>query len=227
MDKYKEVSKIKKAKLKYIIPIVIGITITGGSLYLSNREDKIKQETKTIAVLSKNVNTYEQITPSDLKIISIPKITSTSGIFTDESDIVGKVATTSLSADTPIRRDSLEDKSKISDIEFVVLKTDYARSGGAKTGDIVDVYKINKNQDKWVTGTDGQLVTDNASVVLASDESGKNVSEQQKDSKVPLLQATTKIQDIKLAVKKGDAKHLIEGSLTEDNGYVLVVKGGN
>ena len=213
-------------KSKYIVAIAVGLLLTIGSAYFLIRPQS-KDESKLVWGLNTTVNIYEQINKSNLKQISVLTKNLNDSMITNETEIIGKVSKNQIVADRPILSTDLMDKKTIEDKEFIIIKTDYSRTGGAKVGDLVSIYRINKTKGSWVAGTDGEIVEENAIVVSISDASGKNVNEQKQDTGIPLsVQSTVKTQAIRLAVPIGTAKHLVEASVFDDNGYVLVVKGG-
>lgn len=201
--------------------------ITVGSSYLLIH-NQTKRETKAIWELNTPLSMYDVISPYNLKQVEIPASSFTNDMITDQTKAAGKISNTQITAETPLLSSCLEDRSKLADQEFIILKTDYARTGGAKAGDKVSIYKIDKTKGTWVMGTDGTLVIEKATVVSISDANGKSVTEQKQPSSNPLAsQAALKIQAVRLAVPKGTSKQLVEAAVMDDNGYVLVVKGDN
>lgn len=210
---------------KYFIGISLGVVIAVGSSFLLF-QSQAQKEMRPIWELKNSVGMYEVISSDNLKQVQIPAKSFSSDMITDRSKIIGKISKGQISAETPLLNSNLDDKSILANQEFVVLKTDYARSGGAKVGDKVSICKIDKTKGAWVSGTDGSLVIDNATVVSISDANGKSVTDQKQSSSNPLAsQASLKIQAVRLAVQKGTSTHITDAAVMEDNGYVLVVKG--
>lgn len=210
-----------------ILIFVIGIGVSIFAYLSIQNQQALQQETKQIIVLNRDVSPYETIGQNDLTTKDILKSYETTGILTDRYDFIGKISADYLVADEPIREELIIDKSNIKHVKFVTLKTDYTRSGGAKMGDIVDVYKVTEATRD--TPSEVALVGENAIVINVTDSSGRSTIEnnENKSLTAPLGVTSVKvpIQALKLAVdsRAVDVKKIVEGSV-DGNQYVMVVK---
>lgn len=177
---------------------------------------------KTVPVLSKNIGVYEEMRHEYIKTGRVPKEQDTSKHINNPADAIGKVAKKELKEGSPILKNDLAEKTVIANKEYVTIKVDYARTGGAKPGDIVDVYKINKSTDEWAMPYEAELISQNVLVIEITDKAG-NKGEGNSGG-IPLSGGATKVEVIKLCVNSGQAAKLVIGSVDENSGLALVVK---
>lgn len=175
---------------------------------------------KNIPVLTRNIGVYEEIKYEDIKVSRVPKEQDTSKYVNNPSEMIGKIANTELKEGVLIEKESLKEKSKVIK-EYVTIKIDYARTGGAKAGDIVDVYKVNKGVDEWAMPYQAELISTNVLVVELTDKTG---NKGEGGGALPLSDGTSKVEVIKLCVNSGQAAKLVIGSVDENSGLALVVK---
>ena len=175
---------------------------------------------KDIVITGRDIPMYEIIRSQDLKTIQVPATTNTEGFFISATNIIGKIAKIPLAANDLIHKSALLNKKEIDDVSFITINTVYAKTGGAKPGDIVDVYKVNLEKGDWVEGNQASLVAENVVVVSLTTANGKSLSE---GTRIP-LGGSEKIEAIKLGVKPDSIESLVPASVTVENGYVLVVK---
>lgn len=175
---------------------------------------------KEIIVTARDVPMYEIIRNQDIKIIEVPATTNTENYFTQPSQIVGKVLKYPLTSNELFLLDSLLDKEEVNKLSFITINTLYAKTGDAKPGDIVDVYKVLTEKGDWVEGDQSYRVAENVVVVSLTTANGKIASG---GTRMP-LGGSEKIEVIKLGVKSSDIESLAPASVLVDNGYVLVVK---
>lgn len=175
---------------------------------------------KEIVVTAKDINIYETIKSEDLKTIEVPEVTNTDGFFTSATDIIGKVSKVPLSSNDLIYEGYLINKDKISGVSFITINTNYAKTGGAKAGDLVDIYKANLEKGDWVDDNQSSLIAENVIVLDLTTVEGKGLG---KDSKIP-LGGGEKLGAIKLGGDIDEIKKLVPASALVENGYVLVVK---
>lgn len=215
-----EIKSLKKY-LPFIAVIILGLLVAGGAFYYLHLNLKDKVELKTIVSVNKNLNIYHEIEPEDIRYIKISKDMDTSNYYSKKEEIVGKLTKEPLFKENLIPKESLDNDSIRKNIEFITIRTDYAKTSGARPGDIVDIYRVNKEEGLWVMGRGADLVTTDAVVVNITNKYGETGSS---ESSIPLKSISSNIEVIKLAVNKGQAKYLAPGSVDEQNGYVLVVK---
>src|SRR5690554_4662206 len=129
-----------KRILPILLIIVLGVSVTIGS-YLMMQNKNSNKEMKQIIVVARNILPYEKIKPDDIKYVDVPMNYNTERIYTEKEEVVGSVLKTSLSSDDKILKEYIS-STNVDNMEFITLKTDYTRTGGAKIGDIADVYKV-------------------------------------------------------------------------------------
>lgn len=215
-------SKNKKIIIMSII-LMLGVGISTFAYITLQRSDLKAQETKSIVVLNRDINPYETIGTNDLKNIEISINADTTGYVTEKYQLAGLVASSYLVSDEPVPELYVVEKEKINHIKFVTLKTDYTRSGGAKVGDSVDIYRV--IQETKETSSETILLGENAIIVNVTDKEGTSVFGRPTSSSIVGGEKKIPIQAIKLAIdsKKIDVKKIVEASVNGDN-YVLVVK---
>lgn len=179
-------------------------------------------EMKTIPVLARNIGIYEEIRYEDLKSGKVPKEQDTSKYINDTANAIGKVSKIELKEGNLILKSDLVEKGVIANKEYVTIKVDYARTGGAKPGDRVDVYKVNKETDEWTMPYEAELISQNVLVIEITDKSGNKGGGS--TGAIPLSNDATKVEVIKLCVNSGQAARLVIGSVNENSGLALVVK---
>lgn len=198
----------------------MGLLIAGVSFFLLNNKYVEPVPMKDIVITARDIPMYEIIRSQDLKTIQVPVATNTEGFFITATDIIGKIPKIPLAANDLIHESALLNKKEIDDVSFVTINTTYTKTGGAKPGDIVDVYKVNLEKGDWVENNQATLVAENVVVVSLTTANGKSID---KGTRMP-LGGSEKIEAIKLGVKPDSIESLVPASVTVENGYVLVVK---
>jgi len=217
------INRLKKL-LPYILICAAGILIAGGSFYFIKLKYVTDIDTKPLTVLSKAVGVHEEIQYGDLKTIKVPASQDITMYANDYKEVVGKIALRSLPADQPILKDSISKKQELGNKEYVTIKVDYARTGGAKPGDKVDVYRVmNDGTDMWVPAAEAALILTDATVVEITNKEG-SVNAGSTAMGVPLSGGASKAEVVKLCINPGQAAKVVVGSVNENSGLVLVVK---
>ncbi len=217
----KEMVVIRRFKyLPHILIGVLGLSVAGTSFYFLNNRYVDPVEMKEIVVTAREVSMYEVIRSDDVKNIQVPVDTDTGDYLVNLTNVLGKVSKMPLMPNELISPDSLLDKKEVENIAFITINTLYAKTGGAKPGDIVDVLKVNQEKGDWVEGNQTTLVAEDVIVVSVSTANGKSLGE---GSRMP-LGGSDKVEVVKLGIKPEDAKYLAPASALVDNGYVLIVK---
>lgn len=213
-----------KKYLPYILIIIIGLSITGGSFYYLRQRYAAAIETKPMPVLSRNIGVHEEIRLEDIKTTRVPINQDTSMFISNINEAVGKIANSEIKADVLILKSSLKDKKNIEGKEYVTIKVDYAQTGGAVAGDIVDVYQVNPSITEWIPSQEPILIMNDALVVEITNSEGSVKSTSSSRTNLGGGSTPVKTEVIKLCVNPGQAYKLVAGSLTSENGLVLVVK---
>lgn len=211
-----------KKNLPYIIVFIICIIVAGGSFVLLNRKYKQPVKMKDIIVTSQDLGMYEALNDNKITIKRVPETTNTEGYFTKRGDVVGKLSAFELKEGRAISKEALIDKEEIEDIVFTTINGNYAQTGDAKPGDIVDVYRVNLgDKENWTGGNEAEKVAEDVIVVALNGKDGKKSNE---GSSIPLGGSSFKVEVIKLGVKEKYVKNIVPGSVNKENGYVIVVK---
>lgn len=219
--------KLKKKRIILLVLVfVVGISVSTFAYLNMQKQQALKEETKQIMVLNRDIKPYETIGQNDLKVKDVLKDYKLEGLLTDRYDLVGKVAADYLLADEPVMEGLVTEKDKIKHIKFATLKTDYTRSGGAKIGDVVDIYKVTEAVKD--IPSEVRLVGENAIVMSVTDSEGTSIEQEEDKSIGTSLGGATKktpVQALKLAIdsRQIDVKNIVEGSV-DGSRYVMVVK---
>ena len=163
---------------------------------------------------------HETIDSSDLKTIEVPLTMDTDFYITEASELIGKTTRIPLNENKGIPKNALLSEEELENTVYVTINTKYVKTGGAKPGDIVDVYKVNIQEGEWNEDRIGYLIVEDALVINLTDKNGNTT---QSSSKIP-LNTNSPIEVVKLAIKPEQAQFLVPASVINENGYVLVVK---
>lgn len=210
-----------KKNLPYIIVFIVCITVAAISFILLNKNYKQPVKMKDIIVISNDIGMYEVLTDNKITIKKVPETTSTEGYFTKKSDVIGKLTAFEVKEGKPISKEYVIDKEEIKDLAFITVNSNYAQTGDAKPGDIVDVYRVSFSKEEWIRGNESEKVAEDVIVVALKNKDGKKPGE---GSAIPLGGSSSKVEVVKLGIKDRYIKNIVPGSVNEENGYVLVVK---
>lgn len=214
----------KRKLIPIIIILVIGIGAMVTSYILINKNIEAASETKKIVIANRDLRPYETLNATDLSYADVSMDTDTKGYYTNKSDLIGKIITTSFSKDDWIKSDYIETPDIIKDLVFLTLKTDYTRTGGAKSGDTVDIYHIEFKKVNGQVVAEKEKVAEDVIVINITNNNGESIDNVDNN----MLTGTKKIpiEAVKIAVdsKKVDISRLVQASVEQNNGYVFVVK---
>ncbi len=215
----------KKRLIPIIIILVLGISATITSYILINKKIKSAEETKQIIVASRNITPYETINSIDLKQVDVPVDANTEGCYINKEDLIGKITTIGLMQDDWIKDKYIANSNNIKDLVFLTLKTDYTRTGGAKPGSVVDIYNIEVQKQNGEIVTTKRKIAEDVVVINITDKNGISIYSE-KEVVVPGTTKNIPIEAIKVAVnsRNTDVSELVNASIEQNNGYVLVVK---
>lgn len=126
-----------------------------------------------------------------------------------------------------IQKNHIADSSKANDLVFITLKTDYTRTGGAKPGSVVDIYNIKSHKKDGEIITTKTKIAEDVIVTSVTDKNGTSIYE--KGDIVTGTNVKIPVEAIKIAVnsREVDVSELVNASVEQNNGYVLVVKNKN
>lgn len=206
----------KKKIVPFIIIGLLGAFVSAGSFMLLRNQHVVTVETKEMIVLSRDVSMYEVIQPNHISRVAVPATTNTDLYINALEDILGKIAIAPMSADNPVMPSQVLPKDEIGNIVFMTLQMPYAQTGGARAGDIVDIYRVQVENDGWVEGSKTLLMSKDARVVSLSDKDGLVTEPNRINSPV--------IQVVRVGVNPDDVRRLAPASAIERNNYVLVVR---
>ena len=211
-----------------IMALVFGFVAAGvGYFYMDNQIADASQEID-IYVPAKNIPKYQQIGITDLSVRTIPAGGVEPQAVTAKSEIVGKYAGQQLYKGEQIRRERLSSVPKLKGYGYVSVNVDLARSGGAKPGDMVDIYKLGNDTASVTAGATRQPVATDAVVMEIWDGQGNNIYSGSQggitETAAKAISGAKPPAVIKLAVKPHQAGGVVDGAVPGLANIVLVVK---
>lgn len=199
--------------LPYIAIIVIGLAISVFSYTKLDAAVDRKTETAKIVVPTSDIPAYKQILPSDLEFKEILSSEVNEDVITDPQSVIGKQAKLPLYAGWAINKKLIEEKKQFKEKHIVAINIDYARSAGAKPGDVVDVYFVKPTTNDWVTTEWSERVATEVIVIAIEGTETKGGSANSVGMAV-------------LAVDKNATYKLVPGATKENDRYVLAIRQG-
>jgi len=209
--------KLKKI-IPYLLIIAISFAVAAGAYYKLETVSAENQPTGiSYLVPNRNISAYEHIKEADLSFKNFP--VEMPGAITNSDEVVGKVTKYPLAEGWPIDKSKLTDPENIDNRQLVTIFVDYARSGGATSGDIVDVYKVYPEDSARKV----ERVAQNARVMSLTNSKGRT-SGQTEAGAFSIGSENIDIETVRLAVKPEEVPRLVSGALANNANYVLVVK---
>ncbi|AEG15978.1 SAF domain protein [Desulfofundulus kuznetsovii DSM 6115] len=206
----------------YLLAVTVGLAVATFSFNALKREAS-SQEGIKLPVAARDLPPYTQVQAQDLGWGTFPA--ELPGAVKAPAEAVGKVVTTAAPKDHPLRVSELKDPESL-DVQLVSVNIDSSRLGGARPGDLVDVYWIQPaEKSAWTPGTGATLVARDARMVSVLDKNGQPV-----DSGQGLVAATVQGAAVRapaiavLAVKAEEVRAIIPGAASNNTCIVLVRK---
>lgn len=218
----------KKKLIPIIVILVIGLGTAITSFVFLNKTIKAQNETQKIVATNRELTIYESINPTDLKYIDVPIDMDISNYFETKDELVGKMIGVNLAEGDGIQKNHIVDPDVAKDLVFITFKTDYTRTGGAKPGSVVDIYSVKTERKSGETITTKKKVAEDVIVTSVTNRYGVSIYDKN-DSILPGTNTKIPVEAIRLAVnsRKVDVSELVDASVEQNNGYVLVVKNVN
>lgn len=213
----------KKKLIPIILILVLGIGTAVTSYVLINKNLNAQNETQQIVVTNRELTIYEVINSTDLKYANVPIEMDISNFYQTKEELMGKMMAVNLAQGDKIQKKHIADSNKAKDLVFITLKTDYTRTGGAKPGSVVDIYNIQTQKKDGGVITTKKKIAEDVVVTSVTDKNGTSIYEK---SDVPGTNVKIPVEAIKIAVnsREVDVSELVDASIEQNNGYVLVVK---
>lgn len=216
-----------KKLLPYFAIIAVGLSVAGGSLFYLQQSTTAKENYVPVPVPKQDIEMNAKLERGDIVLKEFPAEAILPGTVTDQGQLIGKYAAEKLKAGWPIEADSLTGDNIYEDKYIVVINVDYARSAGARPGNIVDVYCYKYEDQLWTPGQGATLVATNAIVLSVGNKNGKQYTYTEAQASgasfgMPVAQDT--IGSVRLAVQPDQAPKVVPGAIPEDKHFVLVIK---
>lgn len=200
-----------KKYLPYITIIIIGLAISVFSYTKLGIIAGEGKETIKIVVPVSDIPAYKEIQPTDLGYKEVLVSEVSEDTITDPQSIIGKQAKASLYADWAINKNLIEEKKQFKEKHIVAINIDYARSAGAKPGDIVDVYFVKPLKSEWTASNWSERVASEVIVLSIEGTENKGASASSMGTAI-------------LAVDKNSTHKLTPGATKENDRYVLAIR---
>jgi len=215
---------LRKSNFKLLIAVVIGLAVTGTSVYYLLRFSATYQETTKIVVPTTELPPYTKITESNIRMKSVQVASVSSNAARDPSQVLGKTNISKLFEGEQISLERLTDSNMIDTFKVhAAVNVNLTRSVGGmiRPGDIVDVYWVKDEMSP------AGLLAENSQVIKVTDNSGKDVLERKNANVLEQAQSGvgTGLPAVAvLAVKPSEVVEVLRGSADESKGLTLVKK---
>ncbi|MGB9847302.1 MAG: Flp pilus assembly protein CpaB [Desulfotomaculales bacterium] len=212
---------ILKKTWPYLLAVLVGLGVSAFSLK-ALRSEASPQPGIKLPVAARDLPPYTQVQAQDLGWGTFPA--ELPGAVKNPAEAVGKVLSRAVPKDYPLLASDLKDPESL-DLQLVSVNVDSSRLGGARPGDLVDVYWIQPaDKTAWTPGTGATLVARDARVVSVLDKNGQAVDSgsglvaavQGAAAKVPAI--------VVLAVRVEEVKSIIPGAAPNNTCIALVRK---
>lgn len=205
----------------FVLAIAVGLAVAGASFLYLRAYARANVEVVRLPVAAREIGAYEEIKPGDVAWAEFPRGTEAPNAARELGEVVGRVTVRPLARGWQIDRTLLREKSAASSVQVVAVNVDFARTGSAMPGDLVDVYWLRPEQSAWNPGAGPVLVAQNALVLGTYDRGGRPVSAQQERIVGPSADG---VAVVTLAVKPEEARAVVAGAAPEAKNVALVKK---
>ncbi len=205
----------------YLLAVGVGLGVAAFS-FRAIKGAETSQAGVKLPVAARDLPPYTQVQAQDLSWSTFPS--ELPGAVKNPSEAVGKVLSRSVQKDYPLRAGDLKDPETLN-AQLVSVNVEPARLGGARPGDLVDVYWVQPSgTNAWVPGTGITPVARDARVVSILDKSGQSVDSGQGIA-AAVQGASVRVPAIVvLAVKAEEVKAVIPGGAPNNTSIALVRK---
>lgn len=216
---------MQKGTMVVLASIVCGLVMAAvGFLYFQNQMAAAGQDSLRVPVPARDLPRYHMITEDDLDFRTVPQ--ADPGVVTEVGEVVGQMAETTLYEGEQIRRERLGVVSPVTGYHQISINVDLARSGGARPGDVVDIYKLNEAQPMGAH----QPVAVDAIVLAVLDGQGNSIYGDKNWTDKALQTGAKPPAVIRLAISPANISQVVDGARPGGTHMVVVVKdreGGN
>jgi pilus assembly protein CpaB len=206
----------------YLLAVGVGLGVAAFSFRAIKGEASSQAGVK-LPVAARDLPPYTLVQAQDLSWSTFPS--ELPGAIENPAEAVGKVLSRGVPKDYPLRVSDLKDPGSL-DVQLVSVNVDSSRLGGARPGDLVDVYWIQPaEKTAWAPGTGATLVAQDARVVSVLDKNGQPVDTGQGLVAAAVQGTAARAPAIAvLAVKAGEVKSIIPGAAQNNTCIALVRK---
>lgn len=215
----------RKVNKKLLLAFIAGIVMAGvGWVYVQQQMASASPATKTVPVPARDLPRYHVITENDLTRRAVPADLVDPATALTPAEVVGKAAIATLYKGEPIRRERLSPVSALEGRRFLNVLVDLARAGGARPGDVVDVYAVTKDATGVTLGS--ALVAQGAVVLDVWDGQGNPLYQDAggwAGAAARAVSANRPPAVVRLAVRPEEAARVVGGAVPGTGNVVLVV----
>lgn len=206
----------------YLLAVMVGLVVAAFSFKALKGEASSQAGVK-LPVAARDLPPYTQVQPQDLGWGTFPS--ELPGAVKNPAEAVGKVVAKAVPKDYPLRASELKEPDSL-DVQLVSVNVDSSRMGGARPGDLVDVYWIQPaEKTAWTPGTGAALVARDARVVSVLDKNGQPVDSGQGLVAAAVQGTAAKVPAVVvLAVRPEEVGAVIPGAAPNNACIALVRK---
>lgn len=198
-----------------LLALLAGLAVAGASFVLLRAWAGSDSSAVRLPVPAREITAYEVIRPEDLVWGAFPAAAGLEGAVASPAEAVGKVAAAPLARGLPIGRKVLLDRGAAGAVRVVAVNVDFARTAGARPGDVVDVYWLRPEQANWTPGSASVLLARDALVLGVYDKNGRPAA---------VSSQTGGATVVTLAVKPQEVQAVVAGAAPEAKNIALVRK---
>lgn len=194
---------------------LVGLAVAAVSFFYLRAWAGSETGSVRLPVPARDLAAYEVIGPDDLAWAAFPAADGLDDAVRSPAEAVGKVPTAPLARGWPISRRVLRDREAAGAVQVVAVNVDFARTAGARPGDVVDVYWLRPEQANWTPGVASVLLARDAVVLGVYDRNGRPASAASQAGGAAV---------VTLAVRPQEVQAVVAGAAPEAKNIALVRK---
>lgn len=214
-----------------VLAVVIGVLVALFATMQLRNYTMTNVEKVSVPVPARDIPPYTVIEPGDLTSRAVVKGGEEPGAARSPSEVVGKLALSTLYRNEQIKKERLVDADLVKDKQIISVNIDVARGVGGllRVGDLVDVWWIPDENSMQAPGVGWIKVAGDAVVIDIRDSTGRSVLAQRggivqqavgESMGVPASPPAVAV----LAVKNEDISRLVGGASPKSQNIVLSKK---